>query len=302
MTSSAVSSRRSASANDRFASAPPPLRGTLRYHARMSSVDRNKAVEHGSRRDAAEVTSAQGVVTRGTIEIRVRYRECDPMGDHDPYGGSKGAAELAVRAYQHSFFPVDRLAEHDVWLATARAGNVIGGGDWTADALIVDTVAALVADQPVSIRSPHAVRPWQHVLQCLSGYLTIAARLLARQEPRVCGNWNIGPYPGGELTVREIVEYFIACWGSGRWVDASPQRVDREAEILRLSIDKALTHLGWCPTWDVRTTLEMTAEWFQAFQTDPKHMQRVSNAQIEKFQADFFVRTQSLTPTAGRCP
>lgn len=236
------------------------------------------------------------------IEQTWGYRECDPMGDHDPYGGSKGAAELAVRAYQHSFFPVDRLAEHDVWLATARAGNVIGGGDWTADALIVDTVAALVADQPVSIRSPHAVRPWQHVLQCLSGYLTIAARLLARQEPRVCGNWNIGPYPGGELTVREIVEYFIACWGSGRWVDASPQRVDREAEILRLSIDKALTHLGWCPTWDVRTTLEMTAEWFQAFQTDPKHMQRVSNAQIEKFQADFFVRTPSLTPTAGRCP
>ena len=212
------------------------------------------------------------------------YRECDPMGDYDPYGGSKGAAELAIRSYRQAYFPAHRLDEHGVWLASARAGNVIGGGDWTANALIVDAVGALMNNQPVCIRNPQAVRPWQHVLQCLGGYLTIAAQLLARHDPTCCSGWNIGPYPGGELTVRGVVEYFIECWGTGSWQVVGSPRQTREANILRLSIDKALTHLGWQPTWSVHTTLRKTVDWFQQYQQAPSHLRQLSLNQIHEFQ------------------
>jgi CDP-glucose 4,6-dehydratase len=218
------------------------------------------------------------------------YRECDAMGDHCPYGGSKGAAELVVRSYQHSFFPVQRLAEHGVWLASARAGNVIGGGDWTDAALIVDTVAALSAGEPVSLRNPFAVRPWQHVLQCLSGYLTIASELLLQQRPEVCSGWNIGPSPGGELTVQEVVERFIHYWGEGEWQAVGNVRAPREAGILRLSIDKALTALNWRPIWNVERTLEMTAQWYrhyaQSEANEPEDIRALSLRQIRVFEED----------------
>ncbi len=216
------------------------------------------------------------------------YRECDSMGDHDPYGGSKGAAELVLRTYRHSYFPNNHLDDHGVWLASARAGNVIGGGDWTANALIVDTVDALLNHRPVEIRSPMAVRPWQHVLQCLSGYLTISANLLLGKDPKICSGWNIGPSPGGEKTVAQIVDFFIEQWGSGDWKDCSNEKQQREAGILRLSIDKALTHLGWQPCWDVHTTLEKTADWYRSYSQSPDEIQNVSHLQIEEFQNRMF--------------
>ncbi len=218
------------------------------------------------------------------VEQTWGYRECDAMGDHDPYGGSKGAAELVVRTYRHSYFPIERLAEHGVWLASARAGNVIGGGDWTSNALIVDTVNALLQKIPVRIRSPLAVRPWQHVLQCLSGYLTISAKLLQGSEPRICSGWNIGPNPGGELNVQQVVEYFIECWGDGSWEDCSDPNQPREAGILRLSIDKALTDLGWRPGWDITTTIRKTAEWYRLYREEPESIRRVSLEQIAEYQ------------------
>lgn len=222
------------------------------------------------------------------IEQTWGYRECDPMGDHDPYGGSKGAAELVVRSYRHSFFPTSRVDQHGVWLASARAGNVIGGGDWTANALVVDTFKAMVDGRPVQIRSPHSVRPWQHVLQCLSGYLTIAAKLLKAQDKTICSGWNVGPHPGNELTVKEVVEHFIDCCDQGEWEDVSDPNQLREAGVLRLSIDKALTDLQWQPTWDVYMTIQKTAEWYQRYTQSPNSMQAFSLSQIEQFQEQMF--------------
>jgi len=230
------------------------------------------------------------------VEQTWGYRECDPMGDHDPYGGSKGAAELVVRTYRHSYFPPERISQHGIWLASARAGNVIGGGDWTSNALIVDSVKALTGHQPIQIRSPHAVRPWQHVLQCLSGYLTISAKLLQAIDPSICSGWNIGPQPGNELTVEKVVEQFIESWGTGEWQDISDPNQPREAGILRLSIDQALTHLGWQPGWDVFTTLQKTADWYRHFHetqyesTSPSSnpIQQFSFSQIADYQERMF--------------
>ena len=221
------------------------------------------------------------------------YRENDPLGEHDPYGASKGAAEILIRAYRHSFFPPERLDEHGVKLASVRAGNVIGGGDWTQDALIPDMVRALAADEPVAIRFPNASRPWQHVLQALDGYLTLAAKLLTSDDPQFCSGWNIGPLPGAELSVREIVELFLHQWGSGRWRDTSDPNAVREANTLRLNIDKAIWRLGWLPRWNLAETLRRTAEWYQRYYQDSCDMQRVCLEQIAAYEA-------APRPDAGR--
>jgi CDP-glucose 4,6-dehydratase len=211
------------------------------------------------------------------------YRECDAMGEHDPYGGSKGAAELVIRSYRHSFFPPERLTNHGVKLASARAGNVIGGGDWTSDALIVDIVKALAANQPVRIRKPNAFRPWQHVLQALSGYLTLAARLMTSDNPVYQSGWNIGPAAGNELPVREIVELFLREWGHGSWIDVSRQDDPHEAGILRLAIDKAIWQLNWRPGWDVTDTLRQTVRWYREFHNKNPAMRSVSSRQIDEY-------------------
>jgi len=212
------------------------------------------------------------------------YREDDAMGEHDPYGGSKGAAELAIRSYRHSFFPTHRLQEHGVRLATARAGNVIGGGDWTKDALLVDVVKSLETNSAVRIRSPQALRPWQHVLQCLSGYLTIASKLLGKDAAEYCSSWNIGPLPGNELSVRDLVEYFLECWGSGEYVDASDKKQPPEANVLRLCIDKAIWKLGWRPCWNVYESLEKTADWYRYYLAEPSNIRAFSIGQIEAYE------------------
>ncbi|MHB8899056.1 MAG: CDP-glucose 4,6-dehydratase [Thermoguttaceae bacterium] len=213
------------------------------------------------------------------------YREDDAMGERDPYGGSKGAAELAIRSYRHSFFPPERLAEHGVKLASARAGNVVGGGDWTPHALIVDIVRALSQDEPVEIRSPGAFRPWQHVLQALSGYLALAAKLLESDDPRFASAWNIGPAAGNEIPVREVVEIVIREWGGGEWRDVSRDRHVHESVILRLAIDKALWELGWQPRWSIHETLRQTVHWYHEFYGGNVSMREVSLAQIGAYQS-----------------
>ena len=223
------------------------------------------------------------------------YREEDALGEHDPYGGSKGAAEIAIRSYRHSFFPVDRINEHVVRLASARAGNVIGGGDWTKHALIVDAFHALAADRPIEIRSPRALRPWQHVLQCLSGYMTLAAKLLTTNDHQFCSGWNIGPLPGNELPVQEVVEHFIKCWGSGEYVDSSDPNQLPEANILRLCIDKAIWKLNWRPCWSTYDSLAKTVDWYQAYLQTPDAMRTVSLSQIADYQHALTSDQQELT-------
>ncbi|MEQ1826355.1 MAG: CDP-glucose 4,6-dehydratase [Pirellula sp.] len=228
------------------------------------------------------------------------YRESDAMGEHDPYGGSKGAAELVIRSYRDSFFPVDKIKTHGIKVASARAGNVIGGGDWTAYALVVDIVKALAEGKPVEIRSPMAFRPWQHVLQALSGYLTISERLMTSDDRLYCSGWNIGPLPGNEIPVREVVELFLEEWGSGRWIDAGDPNAPREAGILRLSIDKALWELGWRPGWDVRETIRQTAQWYRHRLNHGGSMREFSLAQICEYEQSIQLGLASNLPPVTR--
>ena len=212
------------------------------------------------------------------------YRECDAMGEHDPYGASKGAAELVIRAYRDSYFPIERLGEHGVKLASGRAGNVIGGGDFTPFALVVDAVHALHKRVPIRLRNPRALRPWQHVLQSLSGYLTLAARMQESDDPDLCGGWNFGPRPGNELPVRDVVELLIREWGEGSWLDASDPHQPAESRVLRLAIDKALWQLGWVPHWDLPTTLQQTARWYRAYFEGSAAMADLGRQQIVTFE------------------
>ena len=212
------------------------------------------------------------------------YRECDPMGEKDPYSASKGAAELVIHSYRHSFFPPERLHKHGVKLASARAGNVIGGGDFTPDALVVDAITALAEGQPVQVHNPHAFRPWNHVLQALSGYLHLAGRLLQSDDPQLCSGWNFGPLPGNELPVREIVELLIQEWGEGTWVDVSDPHQPHESQILRLAIDKAMWQLGWRPRWNVQQSLRETVRWYQAYFAGHDDLVEFSRRQIESYE------------------
>ena len=191
------------------------------------------------------------------------YRECDPMGGYDPYSASKGAAEILIASYRRSFFHPDRISEHGVQIASARAGNVIGGGDWARDRIVPDIVAALTEYRPVPVRNPHAIRPWQHVLEPLSGYLTLASKMLESPEPKWASAWNFGPVSGTEMPVGELVAAFVKAWGTGEWKDQSAPNQPHEASILRLSIEKAGWELGWRPRWSCDEMVKRTAQWYR---------------------------------------
>jgi CDP-glucose 4,6-dehydratase len=211
------------------------------------------------------------------------YREQDALGDHDPYGGSKGAAEMVIRSYRHSFFHPDQYASHGIALASARAGNVIGGGDWKADGLLPDAVRALTLGRPIPVRNPNAFRPWQHVLQCLSGYLTLATQLLSEQPAPYCRGWNIGPLPGNEIPVQQVIECFLREWGGGDWVYTGDADAPREANILRLCIDQAMWQLNWRPAWNTEQAIRQTARWYRRHLEDPAGMRDFSMEQIHEY-------------------
>ena len=195
------------------------------------------------------------------------YRENDPMGGHDPYSMSKGAAELVVSSWRRSFFESGR-ADGEVACATARAGNVIGGGDWAPDRIVPDCMRSLALGDRVPVRSPRAVRPWQHVLEPLSGYLLLGAGLLSddrEERRRLADSWNFGPETANARNVRDLVESIVARWGSGAWDDVSDPDAPHEAHLLRLAIDKAHAGLGWLPRWDFATTVAHTVDWYKAF-------------------------------------
>jgi CDP-glucose 4,6-dehydratase len=193
------------------------------------------------------------------------FVEDDSMGGRDPYSASKGATELVVASYRSSFFDPARLDRHGVRLASARAGNAIGGGDWTADGIVADTVRALVAGRPVQVRNPTAIRPWQHLLEPLSGYLTLAARLLGDDPGRFCRGWNFGPAAGDQATVRELEDRLLSAWGGGRWVDCSDPDQPPEATVLRLGIGLARRELDWHPRWNLDEAIQRTVGWYRRY-------------------------------------
>jgi CDP-glucose 4,6-dehydratase len=199
------------------------------------------------------------------------FREVDPLGGHDPYSASKAGSELVVDAYRSSFFPPERIVEHGVRLASVRAGNVIGGGDWADDRIVPDAVRALATGNDLIVRNPASTRPWQHVLEPLSGYLTLAARLLADQQPSMWAQaWNFGPSINDEATVADLATALIKAWGSGRWTTPSDVTTNVEAQTLRIAIDKAVSRLGWQPRWHLKETVTRTIDWYRHFYQDPK--------------------------------
>ncbi len=246
----------------------------------MGTVDVLEAVR------ACESVTAAVVVTSDkcydNAESGRAFREEDPVGGRDPYSASKGCAELVTAAYRASFFGRDgRVA-----VASARAGNVIGGGDWAPDRIIPDCVRALVAGEPVVVRNPDAVRPWQHVLESLSGYIRLAA-LLLRDGRAFAGAWNFGPaeHDAGR-TVRWVVERFLREWGGGSW--STPERSGeevREARLLDLDSGKARERLGWAGVWDVAEAVEQTAEWYREYYRSPRAASELVRRQLHAYEA-----------------
>ena len=192
------------------------------------------------------------------------YRENDPMGGRDPYSSSKGCAELVTSAYIDSFFSPERYGRaHQVALASVRAGNVIGGGDWGDDRLIPDCIRAISQDKEVLIRYPKAIRPWQHVLEPLYGYLLLAAKLW-EDGPQYSGAWNFGPSDDEVWTVEEVVREIIRLWGRGSY-QADPEKHVHEAHWLKLDCSKAKIELGWQPRFSVSQSLKKSFDWYKTF-------------------------------------
>jgi len=211
------------------------------------------------------------------------YRENEPMGGYDPYSSSKGCAELVISAYRRSYFSTEEYGQHKVALGSARAGNVIGGGDWAEDRLVPDILRTIMADRPVIIRSPSAIRPWQHVLESLSGYLCLAERLWERGAEFAQG-WNFGPNDEDARPVSWIVDRLTSLWDeNARWEVDSTQH-HHEATFLKLDCSKAKSLLGWSPKLNLSTTLEWVIEWHRGHQRG-ENMRYLTQAQIERYDA-----------------
>jgi CDP-glucose 4,6-dehydratase len=192
------------------------------------------------------------------------YRETDQLGGHDPYASSKACAEIVSAAYRSSFFPVERLHEHHVGLATARAGNVIGGGDWSQDRLIPDLVRGFCSGNAVLIRRPNAIRPWQHVLEPLHGYFILVEHLLL-SEARHASAYNFGPSGEDAWPVEQIANKLVKVWGVGASWTRDPDPGAHEANYLRLDASRARLELGWQPRLNIETALEWTMAWYSAW-------------------------------------
>lgn len=217
------------------------------------------------------------------------YREEDAMGGHDPYSMSKGATELVTSSWRRSYFPPAKLAEHRIAVASARAGNVIGGGDWAEDRIVPDAIRALRDGKPIGVRNPVSVRPWQHVLEPLGGYLLLGARLLGVGTDRpaeFCEGFNFGPRNDSAQPVSALAAAIIKTWGEGSWLDLSDKTARHEATLLRLSIDKAHARLNWVPKWNFDQTIERTVAWYreQVRGADARRLRALTLEDIERYE------------------
>mgnify|MGYP001457412075 CR=1 FL=1 len=245
--------------------------GTLHLLEALRKLDKNCA--------AVIITSDK---CYDNVEWVWGYRETDSMGGPDPYSASKGAAELAIRSHIKSYFP-DSTSK--VRIASARAGNVIGGGDWAADRIIPDCVIAWSANELVELRNPHSTRPWQHVLEPLSGYISLAVALYHR--PELHGQpFNFGPKAQQNHSVLELVQQMSLHWDQVRWKDSSGSKKEPyESGLLKLNCDKALHHLKWNAVMGFEDTVRMTAEWYSAYYDEPRTVSLITAAQIKSYMA-----------------
>lgn len=212
------------------------------------------------------------------------YRENDPMGGYDPYSSSKGCADILATSYRNSFFNIkDYKKTHNTLIATCRAGNVIGGGDWAKDRLITDIMISVSQDKKVSIRNPKATRPWQHVLEPLSGYLQIGQKLL-EEKVEFAEAWNFGPTDEGSITVEEVVKNVKKHWDKIDYeINRDPNQL-HEANLLKLDCTKANTILKWKDVWDSETTFEKTVKWYKAYYENNKEI--LTQNDLESYIAD----------------
>lgn len=197
------------------------------------------------------------------------HREGDRLGGHDPYAASKAAAELVTDAYRRSFFPGDALDRHGIQVATVRAGNAIGGGDWAEDRIVPDAVRALAAGEAIELRMPHAVRPWQHVLEPLSGYLRLAERMLVSPNNAWCRGWNFAPADVRSGSVEALVRRLHQSWPGASLTVAPPTAAPHETNLLRLDATDATAILGWRPAWTWEEAADRTAAWYRAHRANP---------------------------------
>lgn len=208
------------------------------------------------------------------------YRENDPLGGYDPYSASKACSEIITSSMQRSFFPIEKYNKsHNVLIATARAGNVIGGGDWSNDRLMVDAILSVTQKTPAIIRSPKAIRPWQHVLEPLNGYLILGEQLL-NGNTKLATSFNFGPTANDDLSVEEVLLIAQQYWNQIKYQVQIDSINPHEAEKLMLDITKAQKILNWQPKWDAKTSIQKTIQWYQAFYTQN---QILTHQQLEDF-------------------
>ncbi len=238
--------------------------------------------------EAARVTDSVKVVVMITTDKCYEnkeqiwgYRENEPMGGYDPYSSSKGAAEIAISSWRRSFFnPNDYGKKHHISIASVRAGNVVGGGDWADDRIVPDCIRALEAGNPIEIRNPQAIRPWQHVLEPLSGYMLLACKML--QEPlKYCEGWNFGPRTESITPVWDVAKLIVDNYGKGELKDVSNPDTLHEAKLLMLDISKAKFKLGWEPRTDIRQCIVLTADWYKRYRIEDVYQLCVE--QIDNF-------------------
>lgn len=247
----------------------------------MGSVHLLEAV-----RNAGNVRVVVNVTTDKCYENREwhwGYRESEPLGGYDPYSSSKACSELVTAAYRNSFFNPSNYSEHRTAVATARAGNVIGGGDWATDRIVPDVIRSILAGKPVKIRNPHAIRPWQHVLEPLSGYLLLAQKLFT-EGARFADAWNFGPNDEDARSVQWVVEQLISHWGAGASWERNTIPQAHEAHYLKLDCSKAKAELGWFPRWGLEKGIENAASWYKEY-ANQGNLHKMTIQQIEEFSS-----------------
>lgn len=208
------------------------------------------------------------------------YRENDRLGGYDPYSASKATAELVINSYRNSFFNLNCYESHRKAIASARAGNVIGGGDWSKDRIIPDLIKALQNNLPIEIRNPNSVRPWQHVIEPIGGYLLLGAKL-SENPVKYSESWNFGPMQDDTFTVKDLVKKAIKVWGNGNYVMPILESQLHETALLKLDINKSINNLGWKPKWNAKEAIERTIEFYKFKE---ENIYTVLSNQIKNYQ------------------